>query len=367
MSGEESNFAAEHYVMHAGGNCDGANSFSPPSHERAALANAAALRKVNPTIKNVFYFVGHTEREIGVCSDLDPEWEQHPEWKLHDAQGRVVYAPNNKAYIDCRVPAYQAFWVGHLLNLTRVIDPTTQRPLIDAIYLDGIAPKSYPGIPRKVQREVYAACAAMIGQLQRGLDANNASQLAIINGLDDVDTLPVHAANAGGSMVDHFAILQFSNRTTGQWLPEPLYDLLFGLVRSPINLNRTLQIKTWPGVLVKPMTWANNTQPKTPQGLREMIGQEFNPALALFLLVAEANMWLGYSWFWLLSDYIPFGPDHTTPDNFYPELKCPLGPPLGPPERVTPQGWQFVRQYQHATVKADLSNQHATHVVWHKC
>jgi hypothetical protein len=59
------------------------------------------------------------------------------------------------------------------------------------------------------------------------------------------------------------------------------------------------------------------------------VADEWNTALALFLLVAEDNVWWGYSWFWGVGDYIPVGPDHSCPDAFFPQLACPLGKPKG--------------------------------------
>ena len=41
LNDAEAKFIGEHFVMHAGGNCDGASSFSPHSHEKAAAFNAA--------------------------------------------------------------------------------------------------------------------------------------------------------------------------------------------------------------------------------------------------------------------------------------------------------------------------------------
>ena len=86
-------------------------------------------------------------------------------------------------------------------------------------------------------------------------------------------------------------------------------------------------------------------------------------------------MWFGYSWFWNLSDFIPTvslgSPDQnqtqTCPDQFFPELKCPLGKPLTPPQKVAEAEWEYIREYEHAKVFVDLSNQSATKVVFSSC
>jgi hypothetical protein len=84
--------------------------------------------------------------------------------------------------------------------------------------------------------------------------------------------------------------------------------------------------------------------------------------------VAEDTHFFGYSWFWNLGDFIPDGgADQTVPDGFFPELACPLGRPLGPPQPVAGTDWAYVREFENATVAADLSNHTATSVTWHNC
>ena len=57
----------------------------------------------------------------------------------------------------------------------------------------------------------------------------------------------------------------------------------------------------------------------------------------------------------------------SVPDGFFPELKCPLGKPLGPPVAVPGSKWEYTRDFEHAAVVADLSRHAATKVVWHSC
>jgi hypothetical protein len=296
LTSMEADYLAKNYVMHCGGNCDGAGEFSPHSHEKGATANAIMLRKSNPAIKNLFYFVAHNERELGVCSDADPIWQKHPEWKLHNSTGGIPMR-NGKAWIDCRIPEYRSFVVDHLVDLLSIIDNTTGRPLFDGVYSDGIADvTNIPGVSAAESAVLYDACGNVLRQLQDRLDAKGDEQLVVINGWDDTEHTAAHVKYGDASMVDHFAVLQFVDKNTGLWIPDMLQQLLFDVVRSPAGLNRTLQIKTWPGLLTAPMTWGNYTRDSPPKVLQKMVGEQLNSALALFLLVAEDNMWLGYSW-----------------------------------------------------------------------
>jgi hypothetical protein len=48
---------------------------------------------------------------------------------------------------------------------------------------------------------VDAACGDLLTQLQARLDAKGDGQLVVINGLDTLETLPLHVARGAGSMV----------------------------------------------------------------------------------------------------------------------------------------------------------------------
>ena len=348
LTASEAAYLAQNYAMHTGGNCDGAGSFSPPSHEKAATANALALRKTNPAIINQFYYVVHSIREIGKCSDVDPVFRKHPEWLLED-----------KKALNCSNSAFQTFILDHLATFFTARD-ATGKPLFNAMYSDGIG----QGTPEHV-----AACGGILQKLQARLDAMGDGQLVVINGLDAASQVADHAKYGGGSMVDHTGVLQFVNKSTGQWNPERMHDLLFNVVRAPENAGRTLEIKTWPGLLTAPMKWGNYTQDTPAPVLQKMVGEQLNPALAVFLLVAEDTHWFGYSWFWNLGDFIPtaalgsggdsFG-KQTVPSQFFPELKCPLGQPLTPPTKVSGTQWRYTRKFEHATVHVDLADQSTT-------
>ena len=54
------------------------------------------------------------------------------------------------------------------------------------------------------------------------------------------------------------------------------------------------------------------------------------------------------------------------PVTFFPEVKCPLGPPLAGPVRK-PGTWIYTRAYTHASVYVDLQNRTAGHVNFKGC
>jgi Hypothetical glycosyl hydrolase family 15 len=73
--------------------------------------------------------------------------------------------------------------------------------------------------------------------------------------------------------------------------------------------------------------------------------------LAVFLIGARPHSYFQYGWGWTVQN---------GPLVDYPELRKPLGKPLGEPVRVDPAGWNFTRSFEHADVRVDLDRKNAT-------
>ena len=136
------------------------------------------------------------------------------------------------------------------------------------------------------------------------------------------------------------------------------------LARSKALKNMTLQVKGWVGPVIK----QEGHYP--PQMHTPMAGAErqqvaiarFNSELALFLLVAENTMYWMYSWFWGIDIWVPGQSDSQGPPaGGYPQAKCRLGAPIGPPKGPS-AALTYTREYEHATVFVDLKNRSAGRV-----
>lgn len=66
--------------------------------------------------------------------------------------------------------------------------------------------------------------------------------------------------------------------------------------------------------------------------------------LSLYLIGAQPYSYFQWNWTWTLM---------SGPLEHYPELQKPLGKPLGKYTRVHPQGWEFTRDFEHASVWVD--------------
>ena len=79
-------------------------------------------------------------------------------------------------------------------------------------------------------------------------------------------------------------------------------------------------------------------------------------ALACYLIGAQPYSYFMYSWGWKLSSGALVD---------YPEFKKPLGIPKGGYRRTTPDGWEFTREFEHASVWVNTETRQAK-ITWHQ-
>jgi hypothetical protein len=245
--------------------------------------------------------------------------------------------------------------------------------------LDGPDWQLQPNISKARNARLQAAKMEFFADLQNQFDALPGGQRNIfLNGVDTLDTAQLfNPTGAAGVMIDHWTILQFlltgEPMDTDQCAVEPpnvcghfnltAMDALFTLVRSHLLSNMTLQVKGWVGPTIsQPGKWPPQMHTPAPGAeRRRAMAERFNSELALFLLVAEDHMWWLYSWFWGFDSFVPGQPDSDVPQDFFPQAKCQLGAPAGPPVRKG-DTWTYTRAYEHASVFVDLTNRTACRV-----
>ena len=97
-------------------------------------------------------------------------------------------------------------------------------------------------------------------------------------------------------------------------------------------------------------TGRRNLKPNMPKLSQEK--SEF--ALACYLIGAQPYSYFMYSWGWKLSSGALVD---------YPNFKKPLGPPKNAYKRTTPGGWEFTRDFEHASVWVNTESRQAK-ITW---
>jgi hypothetical protein len=359
-------FAGKHYsLVTTGASCPSNKSVSI---EDLTLSLAAGMKAVNPKIKVGMYWRTDMILEIAQCSEFSPELKSHgTDWFLHDDKGALVKR-NNNYLMDYGNKGYRDFFQKVLVNVVNATLPSGI-PQMDFIYLDGPGYHDSPGIGPVRSAQLAADKMQWISDLQTTFNSlSGGGRNVLVNGVDNFDSAKQFSSTGvAAAMIDHWSILQFLNRN--QTSPEygnfnqTAMDELFGLARSETLANMTVEIKGWVGPVIKQrgIYPPSIPTPKTPAEQAQVAGERFNSELALFLLVAEDYMYWLYSWFWTFDDWVPDEADSTIPHGFFPQAKCALGKPAGPPKR-NPGTWTYSREYEHASVYVDLNNRTASRV-----
>ncbi|BCX49619.1 hypothetical protein HAHE_35270 [Haloferula helveola] len=92
----------------------------------------------------------------------------------------------------------------------------------------------------------------------------------------------------------------------------------------------------------------------TDSEYQQLARQRLPYYLAAFLAGACEYSYFQYGWGWGLE---------TGPLMDYPEMKKPLGKPLGERRRPDPHSWVFLREFEHASVRVDLEKKEGS-VTW---
>jgi hypothetical protein len=355
-------FVTKNYGMVTTGT--GCPTNSSVSIEDAVLSVAARAKEINPKVKMGMYFRTDIDIELSVCTNFSSEFTS--DWLLRDDKGVLVKNGHNFMF-DYLNKDFRAFFTKVLVNVVSQTSASGE-PRLDYIYLDGPDWRCPPGISAVRSAMLLAEKMAFLSDLQAAFDAiPGGGRNIILNAVDTSETAQrFNPTGAAGCMLDHWTILQFLNRTDGTF-NQPAQDGLFNLARSELLSNMSLFIKGWVGPVIKQQGQypPNIPTPKTPEEKAVVAGERFNSELAFFLLVAEDHMYWFYSWFWGFDDWVPGLPDSTFPKEFFPQTKCALGAPAGPPTKSSAPGtWIYTREYEHASVYVDLDNRTASKVIF---
>ena len=329
---------------------------------------AARLKAIDPTFKTIFYFASETGPLS--CYNAYENFMQHPEWWLKDDAGKYVNNSNNIPVMDYTNANARRWWISVPLNGSTP-ETVTQGHVIAGVLADSVGDAS---VVSKANISPHRMTALVNGKLQMMkemqdlLTAVNGGEV-ICNGLsfygDELDDGLRLLDYCGGVMVEHIGV--FEDITPENKLNTTKMHQLIAVVQKAVSTKKTVVLGTWPGLLrgfgPGGPTWAGGNAPTSNAGWRKALVDKHPFALAMYLTLADTNVWQQYEvWYSYTQGAVqcPDDPDSCSgPDPWYPALYQPLGAPKGPPQR---SGNTYTREYQHATVYLDLDTPDSSYV-----
>ena len=319
-------FLAQHFNFIA---FEKGQAFRQRGDTAAGIAEAARqIRRRNPRAKVLFDWNAFLDYPLYAAGKTFPA-----EGHLKDSRGKPVMVRNTVPAYDLARADVRAWW-------SDVAAGAVREGGADGVFADALLQVIAPAKKKLLGEEKYKALNAgletLLADTRRKLGPE---KLILFNGLrggEGAQFLPP----TSGAMIEHFGQLS----GTGKEKMAADMEAMQRAARS----GKIVCLKGWPG-----FTWQDTDLMKKPHtALAKLAREHLTFPLACFLVAAEANCYLCYTW--------GYRDDDGTFD-WYPEFDKPLGPPKGEAKRT---GWIWQREFAHAAVSVNLETQTAR-IDWH--
>jgi len=295
--------------------------------ELGAKHEAAAFKKIKPDMKVLFYFnAARAWPFTSYSKNLRPRTvDDHPELKellLMDPKTGEPQLQGGILCFDVLKPEMRQWWIDTVAK--GVAESGCDGAFIDQMHGYSWLREGNPG-----QAVEKAMGLLMVGLKEKmGPDkillANNANQKIAKH------VFPVMDA----CMFEHYNEKLLSKES----LLQDWEDMLRIAKAGKMSIFRI-------GVESDRSRSQQGDQPRERRGRDERMAalarERVEYYLACYLIGAQPHSYFQYGWGWTLAS----GSLHD-----FPELQKPLGPPKGPYQRTAPDGWEFTREFEHASV-----------------
>jgi len=298
--------------------------------ELGAKHEAAAFKKIKPGMKVLFYFNAafawpYTSYNENFTSQ---RIDAHPELKrfliTNPKTGELIKRFGVAYCYDVLNPDFRDWWVKTVAK--GVKDAGCDGAFIDQMH-GNIMYRN-----KELGPEVEKAMGQMMAALKQALDPD---KILLANNAYNDDAKYVYPVSDAIMFENYARVKSNKESLLAEW-----GHMLKHAKDGKISVFR----------LGVEGTWRGNMKPNMPELSKEKL--EF--ALACYLIGAQPYSYFMYSWGWKLG---------TGALVDYPELKKPLGPPKGAYQRTTPDGWEFTRQFEHASVWVNTETRQAK-ITW---
>ena len=297
--------------------------------ELGAKHEAAAFKKIKPDMKVLFYFnaayawpyTSYNKDFVKKRIDKKPELKKfllpHPKTgKLADQFGAFCF--------DVLNPDFRDWWVDTVIK-------GVQKSGCDGAFIDQMHGNAKLHKKSK-KKEIQKAMGDMMAELKKRLGSD---KILLANNAYSADAKLVYPVS-DAIMFENYANVKSSKESLlSEWA-----DMRRNAKEGKISVFR----------LGVEGTGRRNMKPNMPKHAKENV--EF--ALACYLIGAEPYSYFLYSWGWKVASGALVD---------YPEFKKPLGPPTGAYQRTTTDGWEFTREFEHASVWVNTDTREAK-ITW---
>ena len=300
---------------------------------------ATAFHKINPEIKVLYYFNSlvawpFTQFNKAFNEDSIAKNPELAKFLLVDIRtGELVKksdGPELAFNFDALNPEFRKWWIDSVVKGVEISG-------CDGVFID----RMNGGAEYSFRDDKAAEVQKAKGEMMAGVRTKMGADKLLIgnNAANNPDVFP----SCDAFMFEHYN----ATVTTKEHLLKEWGDMLRIAKAGKITVYR-FGVKT-PGTrLAKADRETRNAEmPKLSQEWAEYF-------LACYLIGAQPYSYFQYNFGWNLSD-----------GNLvdYPEFKKPLGSPKAAFKRVTPEGWQFTREFEHASVWVD-TDKHEAKIIW---
>jgi hypothetical protein len=308
------------------------------SHGKAQLGAAelgakhenATFKKIKPDCKVLFYFNSAYAWPYASYNEdftLD-SIDAHPELKrflLINSKTGELYQHHGAFCFDVLIPEFRDWWVETVAKGVRESG-------CDGVFIDQMHGNSQ--YRREKQPEIEKAMGEMMAALKKKMGSD---KILLGNNANNDDAKYVYPV-CDAVMFENYSAARFSKES----LLKEWDDMLKNAQEGKISVFRL-------GV-----EGAGRGNLKPDEEMPSFSQEQLEFSLACYLIGAQPYSYFMYSWGWLLS---------TGPLVNYPELQKPLGEPKGAYKRITPEGWVFSREFEHASVWLDTDKRQAK-ITW---
>jgi hypothetical protein len=386
---------AHHYAhaMMSGWDLGPDGSAVPETNWAAQVELAKKLKETNPKFKVLLYQAADSGASAAYSLQGGKAiMMSHPEWWQRDEHGNVVWfnKATDQPMLNWNVQALRDWFISFPLESMNCTGEGEE--LFDGLFVDagGYSPFAYgvKNISADQYNTWYEGKMKMLEAAQQKYSKLN-NGMVFANGGTGYEGAPNGVtwkddagAFGGGSFIEWFGAHEWDSKFRQSNIETNIiqtigaaragYPVVLKMVPGPGMNNWTARAQS--SVLPWDKTgfndfivdeWPNSTLPRTADGIREAMARPdiLGQTIALFLIVAEPNVFFSYAWFYNLEDgHIPCPPPiQCGMPDWYPEFKRPIGPPKGP---AVQNGTIWTREFEHVRAYVDTTNRSACKITW---